>query len=247
MLCATDIEMVLIRPHGVELEPFYVAKTPVVQSLFYEIMGSNLSAFKGDSLPAERVSWYEALAFCNLLSVAHGFEPVYIYYSTYFQKDQGSKDVYEWIRGWGGIPTHRVVAWNRIVADSNADGYRLLTQDEWDFLYHAMDESIIANLEDFAWVYLNSEERTHPVASKLPDSNELFDFLGNVKEWLFDDVGDLSEGYFMYKNPEQEAFYSSLGFRKFKNRDFYTLRDHRGFYPVLRSPLIGFRVARNST
>ncbi|MBN2811229.1 MAG: TIR domain-containing protein, partial [Spirochaetales bacterium] len=63
--------------HTVSLSPFYIGAREVTQSEWESVMGSNPSAFKGGSLPVESVSWYEAIAFCNKLSVNEGRQPCY--------------------------------------------------------------------------------------------------------------------------------------------------------------------------
>ena len=238
--------MVFIEAQNPDIAPFYVGKTPITQALFSEIMEYNQSSFKGDNLPAERVSWYEALVFCNLLSVAHGLEPVYIYHRRQNRTDPPTKDVYEWVAGWGGIPNNRVATWNMIEMDTEADGYRLLTSLEWDYLYNSLNSDIFENLEEYAWVYTNSDNTTHAVGQKRVDSNGLYDFLGNVKEWQYDEQGHISERYFRYSSEAQEAFYNSLGYKKFVFREFMYVMDQRGYTPVIRNSLIGLRVARNS-
>ncbi len=40
-------------------------------------MGENPSEYKGDELPVENVSWYDAIYFCNKLSEEYGLEAVY--------------------------------------------------------------------------------------------------------------------------------------------------------------------------
>jgi formylglycine-generating enzyme required for sulfatase activity len=58
----------------------------VTQEEYQAVMGSNPSNFKvavsGESgtpgqLPVEMVSWYDALVFCNKLSIAEGLSPAY--------------------------------------------------------------------------------------------------------------------------------------------------------------------------
>ena len=56
---------------------FRILKTEVTQKLYQDVMGSNQSYYKGDNNPVEKVSWYDAIYFCNKLSEKLGFTPVY--------------------------------------------------------------------------------------------------------------------------------------------------------------------------
>ncbi|MBP5753532.1 MAG: SUMF1/EgtB/PvdO family nonheme iron enzyme, partial [Treponema sp.] len=56
---------------------FAISKTEVTQELYELIMGKNPSNFKGEKLPVESVSYYDAIVFCNLLSMEMDVEPVY--------------------------------------------------------------------------------------------------------------------------------------------------------------------------
>ncbi len=47
---------------------FWLLETPTTQRLYQEVMGTNPSYFKGDDLPVERVSWFEANEFCETLT-----------------------------------------------------------------------------------------------------------------------------------------------------------------------------------
>lgn len=42
-----------------------MAKTPITQAQWREVMGTDPSHFKGDDLPVECVSWYETMEFCQ--------------------------------------------------------------------------------------------------------------------------------------------------------------------------------------
>ena len=50
------------RRHNVTLNPFYMGVHEVTQKEYRELMGNDPSQFKGDDLPVENVSWYDAVA-----------------------------------------------------------------------------------------------------------------------------------------------------------------------------------------
>jgi len=63
--------------HKVTLSSFYISKYEVTQREWKEVMGNNPSKFKGDDLPVEKVSWYDAVEFCNKKSLKEGLTPCY--------------------------------------------------------------------------------------------------------------------------------------------------------------------------
>ncbi|MDR1901319.1 MAG: SUMF1/EgtB/PvdO family nonheme iron enzyme, partial [Treponema sp.] len=89
--------------HTVTVRGFYIGRTEVTQKEWTEVMGSNPSYFKGDTLPVENVSWNDAVEYCNRRSVREGLTPAY--------------------RGSG----------NSITCDFRASGYRLPTEAEWEY------------------------------------------------------------------------------------------------------------------
>lgn len=58
--------------HQVTITQFYMGKFEVTQAQWKAIMGSNPSHFKGDDLPVEQVTWYDAMEFCERLSQKTG-------------------------------------------------------------------------------------------------------------------------------------------------------------------------------
>jgi formylglycine-generating enzyme required for sulfatase activity len=71
------------RPqHGVTVQPFFMGRFPVTQGQWRMVAGlpqverelkeAEPSRFKGDELPVEQVSWWDAIEFCRRLSVATG-------------------------------------------------------------------------------------------------------------------------------------------------------------------------------
>src|SRR4029079_4126701 len=59
------------------IQDFYIGKYEVTQKEWRDIMGSDSSKFKGDNLPAEMVSWYNCVDYCNKRSVKEGLKPCY--------------------------------------------------------------------------------------------------------------------------------------------------------------------------
>jgi formylglycine-generating enzyme required for sulfatase activity len=155
--------------HRVTVSPFYMGKYQVTQAEYKAVIGTNPSKFKGNNLPVEMVSWYDAVEYCNRLSLREGLSPAYTVNGT-------------------------DVTWNR-----SADGYRLPTEAEWEYAAKGGDGSPgnytysgSNNPDDVAWYQNNSGERTHEVGGKAPNGLGLYDMSGNVEEWCWDLYGNYS-------------------------------------------------------
>lgn len=122
---------------------------------------------KGSSYPAYVVSWYDALVYCNLRSMAEGLSPCY--------SIGGSTDPASWpgIASSGGKycgpSEYNNATWDAATYNASANGYRLPTVEEWKYL--AMggfeEQSYLypgSNDPDgVAWYEHNSHGKTHEV------------------------------------------------------------------------------------
>jgi len=161
--------------HTVTITGFYIGKYEVTQKEWAAVTGNNPSHFKGENLPVEMVSWFDALEYCNRLSQREGLSPAY----TISASDD-----------------NQTVIWNR-----NATGYRLPTEAEWEYAAKGGNGSpgnyAYAGSNDpdeAAWYDENSGDTTHLPGTKAPNSLGLYDMSGNVSEWCWDWHGDyLSE------------------------------------------------------
>ncbi len=146
--------------------PFELGRMPVTQALWTPVTGTNPSQFVGEERPVEGVSWLDAVAFCNSLSLDAGLRPAY--------RIDGSK-----------------VTWDR-----DADGIRLPTEAEWEYAARACGRHRYSGSDDLtavAWCFKNSSGRTHRVARKEPNAWALHDMTGNVWEWCWDRYGPYPE------------------------------------------------------
>lgn len=78
--------------------------------------------------------------------------------------------------------------------------FRLPTEAEWEYAARGGNKSKGykyaggSSLDDVAWYYDNSGDRTHDVATKRANELGLYDMSGNVLEWCQDWYGDYSSG-----------------------------------------------------
>jgi sulfatase modifying factor 1 len=153
--------------HKVQISSFACTRHPVTRRLYAEITGSDPGSPEGeaDDRPVNNVTWYDAVAFCNQLSEREGRVSCY--------RIDG-EDV-TWVQ--------------------TADGYRLLTEAEWEYACRAGTTTRYSfgddeeRLGEHAWFEANSHGEPQPVARKKPNLWGLHDIHGNVYEWCWDWFG----------------------------------------------------------
>jgi len=179
---------------NVKISSFRIAEAEITQKQYKQITGENPSRFITDqnheNFPVEQVSWYEAMKFCNLLSIKESLTPVY--------SIKGNTDPAK----WGAAPTQLGTEWDQVIFNSSANGYYLPTQSEWEYASRANtrakyfwgDSDEYAIVSKYALI-ANTPHRNSdsPIAvkQKLPNQFGLYDTAGNVWEWCWDWWGEL--------------------------------------------------------
>ncbi|MFF1904963.1 formylglycine-generating enzyme family protein [Kitasatospora sp. NPDC058218] len=147
------------RSWAVELAPYRLGAFPVTRALYAQVTGERPGTARGDRLPVESVSWWDAVRFCNALSRRDGLAPAY-------RRDADGEGV----------------TW-----DATADGYRLPTEAEWEYACRAGTTGPhYGPLDEVAWYRGTSRERIHEVGGRRPNPWGFHDMLGNVWDWCWD-------------------------------------------------------------
>jgi len=222
--------------HQVTVSSFYMGRYPVTQREFHEIMRTNPSTFRDDNLPVETVTWFDAIEFCNALSIREGLNPAYT------------------ISGSG---ENRIVIWNR-----DAGGYRLPTEAEWEFAARAGTISPFNTGQNITSSQANYDGnfpfgnnprgefrgRTTPVGSFAANPWGLFDMHGNVWELCWDWFGPYTGENLVNPAGADTGVYRIMRGGSWRNGARSARSAARGrFEPDgITAGSIGFRVVRNA-
>jgi formylglycine-generating enzyme required for sulfatase activity len=248
--------------HLVTLTGFFMGTKEVTQEQYNEVMGNNPSHFQPPvtetedlKLPVEKVSWYDALLFCNKLSELEDLTPAY--------KIKNSTNVSD----WGTPPTSDSDAgsdadiknkkdWDAAAIDAGSTGYRLPTEAQWEYACRAGTTTSFYTgnmiIDNTGWYTSNSGNKTHPAGFKPKykdeDGNDAYgnafglcDMHGNVLEWCW-------EWYGPYMTDPGSSSSGSLRVARGggwnDTAEFLRSAFRYSYDPYIRNQSIGFRVVR---
>lgn len=239
----------------------------VTKAEFEWVMGYDPGYFpkrgRGLNFPIDQVSWFDAVAYANKLSLLTGYTPCYTI-SDITCADGSPGDIDDACKEHGGIQSASV-SLNGVESVYECEGFRLPTEAEWEYaaragsttafptgeITHTSCTPLDPRLDPIAWYCGNclSLKSTRPVKAKAPNAWGLYDMAGNVAEWTWDwyeahptgqdtDPQGPAAGYFRVVRGGAAWYHGAARLRS---------ADRSGHTPGYRDRFIGFRLVRTAS
>ncbi|MBR5959343.1 MAG: SUMF1/EgtB/PvdO family nonheme iron enzyme [Salinivirgaceae bacterium] len=236
--------VVFVKDTQIVIRDLYACDHEVTQKEWFDVMKVTQEQLfaadsgRGPNCPVYNINWYEAIAYCNKLSLKNNLEPVY-----------SVNGVTNWLGlDYADIPTTDNADWNAAVADYDKNGYRLPTEAEWEYLarggsnWDSYQYSGSNSIDSVAWNNYNSavngKIKMHEVKTKKANSLGLYDMSGSAWEWCSDWMDDASlnvRGGSVKCNPLE-----------YSHNDWCNVKSRGGNAPYDKTWHFGFRVVRTA-
>lgn len=198
-------------------------------------------------------NWYDAVSFCNKLSMKETLEQVYTITNITYSADKSS------------------ITSATVTADFNKNGYRLPTEMEW--MWAAMGADMenpgkknttgylkpfsgsngSNSIDDYVWYQVKQHGKTilqtQPVGTKLPNELGIHDLSGNGWDWCWDYFGGDKTTFPVtgkltdYRGPLTGTYHVNRGGDVWQNTQYCSLAS-RTFYPPDMVEFLSFHVVR---
>lgn len=220
----------LATDRNITISDLFVSDHEVTQAEYKAITNTNPSHYNsyGDDLPVENISWFDAIKYCNLLSIKEDLPPCYKVNNSTNPSD------------WGTLtPT------TQVSCNLSARGYRLPTEAEWEYIATKAERTN----ETLNKLAIYSTPRPQKIKTTLADELYLCDILGNVAEWCFDVY---STSITATTNKTGPGATASENYRVVRGGAYNSSADdcakgvRASSDPTLSSDSIGFRVVRTA-
>lgn len=162
----------------VKVNSFFIGKYEVTFDEYETFLTGNgrkhlysQEVYGKNNRPIVKISWYDAVTYCNWLSKKEGLTAVY----TINDKN--------------------------VTCDFTANGYRLPTEAEWEYAAKGGNKSKgfkfsgsntykevgwFGENSGMNWLLNERTQRNHPIGQKQPNELGIYDMSGNMSEWCWD-------------------------------------------------------------